>query len=416
MAEVCRKSRHAMAASESRDTLVPLGLYYPWIHFPNDEWVKLAALYWSQMNRIVPDDVNWDTSVLASDSEAVKALTEAKFIKNREAGVSADHIHAPFVRLLEDHQSELVKRYGIAHAETWPDDQETILRAPHGNPKLRYIYSHKISGELSEQLQQLGLGSSEDRRGGRLQWVGMHPKLFQVYMAALASDMAAGGQLNTISSEPANFFAASGLTYERLVQVLLEDRAFASAGPSANENEATLATIAIRSVMPVTVATVPVEQILEIREDYAGEMDRFQSFVKKVIRDLRQLDRVTEREFVNDHLDKQYTQLVKPKVDELEDKLRLKGMDVIETVLNIKLTLPAVITEGAKLAGMSTINPIVAATGAVALGLTRFYRAKQQTNRKALAESDVAYLVDLNRSLKPRTALTRLTRQLERVM
>jgi len=30
------------------------GLYYPFIHFKDEAWLKLTALYWDQMVRIVP--------------------------------------------------------------------------------------------------------------------------------------------------------------------------------------------------------------------------------------------------------------------------------------------------------------------------------------------------------------------------
>jgi hypothetical protein len=30
------------------------GLYYPFIHFKDEQWLKLSALYWDKMARIVP--------------------------------------------------------------------------------------------------------------------------------------------------------------------------------------------------------------------------------------------------------------------------------------------------------------------------------------------------------------------------
>ena len=31
-----------------------VGLYYPFIHFRNEGWLKLTALYWDSLRRIVP--------------------------------------------------------------------------------------------------------------------------------------------------------------------------------------------------------------------------------------------------------------------------------------------------------------------------------------------------------------------------
>lgn len=43
-------------------------LYYPFIHFKDDRWLKLSALYWDKVARIVPHDYATD------DSATVKAL------------------------------------------------------------------------------------------------------------------------------------------------------------------------------------------------------------------------------------------------------------------------------------------------------------------------------------------------------
>jgi hypothetical protein len=33
-----------------------IGSYSPLIHFPHDSWIKLAAIYWDKLGRIVPVD------------------------------------------------------------------------------------------------------------------------------------------------------------------------------------------------------------------------------------------------------------------------------------------------------------------------------------------------------------------------
>ena len=34
--------------------MATIGLYHPFIHFKDDDWLKLSALYWDRMARIVP--------------------------------------------------------------------------------------------------------------------------------------------------------------------------------------------------------------------------------------------------------------------------------------------------------------------------------------------------------------------------
>ena len=46
-----------------------IGLYYPFIHFKNEDWLKASALYWDKMGRIVPYGYE-----IRNDTETVKRL------------------------------------------------------------------------------------------------------------------------------------------------------------------------------------------------------------------------------------------------------------------------------------------------------------------------------------------------------
>lgn len=37
-----------------RTAVQRIGLYYPYIHFRDEKWMKIAALYWPRMARVVP--------------------------------------------------------------------------------------------------------------------------------------------------------------------------------------------------------------------------------------------------------------------------------------------------------------------------------------------------------------------------
>lgn len=66
--------------------LVRLGLYYPFIQFRNDSWLKLAALYWDRIGRIVPPGYQ------LQDSDTVTF----SFAHRRDQSVGqADRPHSP---------------------------------------------------------------------------------------------------------------------------------------------------------------------------------------------------------------------------------------------------------------------------------------------------------------------------------
>jgi len=53
-------------------------LYYPFIHFKDDRWLKLSALYWDRIGRIVP------SAYRTEDSETVRAsgTSSKRYVRN----------------------------------------------------------------------------------------------------------------------------------------------------------------------------------------------------------------------------------------------------------------------------------------------------------------------------------------------
>ncbi len=41
-----------------------IGLYFPYLQFPSDKWVKVSALYWDKMYRISPRGHPFDSEVV----------------------------------------------------------------------------------------------------------------------------------------------------------------------------------------------------------------------------------------------------------------------------------------------------------------------------------------------------------------
>jgi hypothetical protein len=91
------------------------------------------------------------------------------------------------------------------------------------------------------------------------------------------------------------------------------------------------------------------------------------------------------------------------------------GINSASSVLSINLSPPQLVTGIASLVGF-TLNPILGAAGALAFGVSKIYTSKRKAERDALAASNVAYLLSLNRGLKPRSTLGRLSHQLSSLM
>jgi hypothetical protein len=177
------------------------------------------------MYRIVP--YSYDK---LHDSPVVQELSKGNapfvgILRPEQYFEDLEKIKIAFLSLIEQHTEELVKKYGVENRHTWADDPYTVRNSPGGNPKLAYLHSDKIEHELKEVLVKRELGTPRTDTGPDYEWIGMHPRLVSVYMAALAETLARHEPFNAnpITNDPINYFAVGGFTFERLAQVLLED-------------------------------------------------------------------------------------------------------------------------------------------------------------------------------------------------
>ena len=134
--------------------MATIGLYHPFIHFKNDDWLKLSALYWGRMARIVPPSYWGDqgTTVLAEDSDVTRALiSELEYVVNIPPVVTYP-VSDLFTKLLTAHAAELRKHYDVRNADSWPFDPVTAKYAQWRNPHLAYVNAIKLNKYFAQQL------------------------------------------------------------------------------------------------------------------------------------------------------------------------------------------------------------------------------------------------------------------------
>jgi hypothetical protein len=57
-----------------------IGLYYPFIHFRDESWLKLTSLYWDRMGRIVPEGYG------LRDNDTVRQFKDSGYVRNSHPG------------------------------------------------------------------------------------------------------------------------------------------------------------------------------------------------------------------------------------------------------------------------------------------------------------------------------------------
>src|ERR1700694_1116113 len=193
--------------SPKRDGLgAQLGLYYPYIHFTDDEWVKLSTLYWDRMARIVPEYYQ------TRDSEVVKALKDAFVVDVSPDDETVSAVASNFVSLLHSRGEALRKLYRV---ESAGDAVVTVDGVPTGSS----VLSAKMTPELVCGLTSEGLAVARPDPSG-FQRLYFHQRLSNVYMAALTDDVSKQTGFAPVSNETDEHVAMNGLTLERIASVL----------------------------------------------------------------------------------------------------------------------------------------------------------------------------------------------------
>jgi hypothetical protein len=381
-----------------------LGLYYPRIHFYDEEWLKLAVLYWEGLTRIVPRDYD------PHDSPAVQELQRSapRFIRPRAPRrQEMNEVAMPFADVIKQRAPQLREKFAV-HRE----GSKVLL--PSGVASDRELLDSKVARSLREALVDEQLALAEREASGHEAFF-MHPRIADVYMAALAAAIARSDQLHPVSDEPAEHLAMGDLTVERLTTALLDEPAERT---RSSEINAAMAIVSLKMVLPRSLKHVSFDQLVRFREDHTDELTAFQDFVTELTGPNGQLAGVESVEDVGSveaHLEEAYRRRVLPQVNELEGSLNGIGIDTVQSVAAVtlkRLLLVPGVGIGAAVGGVALAPGIapVFATGLVGLSVFNLARRSETSAANAVDANPAAYLVYAREELTHEGILARLKR------
>lgn len=376
-----------------------IGLYYPFIHFKDDNWLKAMALYWDKMARIVP--AGYETR---RDSEVVKKLAgELDFIKNFDPTFTRGPVSEAFASAIRRYAPQIRQRYGVDRRENWPQDPITAAHAPEGSDaRLAYVMLDKMDWSLVEALTESGLGELGRGPGGDMTWIGMHPEVADAYMTALAEQMAADNMLRPLTDETLDHVSMGGWTADRLLAGRLgtHDQVISPTARDPTEIESSLACVAIESVIPKNLGAVPVDRIIKLRHKYPQELTRFQEWIHTLAGTLaEELKTVGSPQALRAHLEAYAAKSIKPQVTEFRNLLGSVGVDAAVSALNVEAKDPGLVGS-LKAVGVAVAAPPVAVAG-FAASLMPVARDAQKAAREKAKESPAAYLMHVEEGLAP---------------
>lgn len=378
-------------------------LYYPFIHFRDQAWLKLSALYWDDVTRIVP------RSYAPRDDKEVRALEDAGVVRRVDPGAYEAPVGRLFELLLLRHRSGLVRRYDITKRDSWPDnaDRWTVKTGRASSKSLAFIHGSKLAPDLARQLVESKLAlPSRDKR-----WLGMHPAIVSAYMIALASEISRRRGLAPISDNVTHVGAVSSCSVDDLARALvggvdLVKRRKAQPVARAEVSSEHVAFVTLRMVLPQRQDGVPATSIIALREQHAGARHAFHGYVDD-LRDRLASQNIADADALEEHVRLEYDKRLKPELLALQRGLRSVGVGSALGTVGVAIALPVGSLIGASPAAA------LAASATVGLGLAALAQRQRESARSLLAPSPSSFLL-MTQRLRPRTFAQRLTSSLRR--
>ncbi|HEX2874415.1 MAG TPA: DUF6236 family protein [Polyangiaceae bacterium] len=381
-------------------------LYYPFIHVRDEAWLKLSALYWDDMSRIVP------RSYTPRDTRDVRALEEAGVLKRVDPASYEEPVSELFALLLERHSHKLAARYDVSRRDAWPENRERFgLRlsdARTSSSSLAFIHGSKLEPALTEQLLRRKLAlPSRDRR-----WLGMHPAIVRAYMIALAAEIANRRGLQPVSDNVTHLSGVASCTVEDLAKSLFGDVNLSKKRPTRAANakaldvaEERVAFVTLRAVLPQRLDAVPIKRILELRANHADARHAFHAYVEDVRKQLA-TGKIVDPEALDEHIRLEYDKRLKPALTELSRGLRSLGVGTFLGTFGVAVALPV--------GSMFSVSPSAAvALAGAGVGIAALSQ-RQQGSARALVKASPASFLLVTGQLRPRTLVERLTHGLRR--
>jgi Family of unknown function (DUF6236) len=379
-----------------------IGLYYPHSALPNDAWVKLAALYWDKLGRIVPPGYK------LQDSDTVQRLQgELGFVENfLPSPRDTFEVGQLFYRFLRQYEDKMKHHYNVLSQTS----------------ELEYIYSDvKMAHEFSRMLLDMGLAvHKQPDRGAEGTQVGMHPKLAFVYMEALVEHMALTRRLLPVTDNVRDHVVIGGYTLERLAQaLLLEVPAFSErddtqspyvkAIPTADEVSKQMASIALQSVLPQNITSIPTEKIIRLRKEHRTELTAFQTHIHEFVAKLDTIQQIDDPIAIKAHLEAAYEREIKPQLDDLKKCMNSLAIETVIGILNIKVELPPFIASAGAALHLAPVSPIVAGASAIACSVIPVFLKKRTETQEKVRSSPTAYLLYVQEGLTTTNVMSQVT-------
>jgi hypothetical protein len=381
------------------------GLYYPYVHIRDDDWLKGAALYWPSVRRLVPH------GYAKHDSATAESFAQARILKDEDPGELLKDVGGNLLETLQESADRLTRDYTIGAAFDFHDDESrwTGGTAPGDSDRdLAWVHVTKFPPEAATLLESRGLA----RRGQPIdevaadpgepgEWIGLHPALADAYMTVLAGRLGQSAGFQPLTDQTDLRVATPTIDVQAAVQLLLGRSQDAGVLDDARVGVDTYVMLALQLALPKNLAQVSAEKIVEVRKNLGEELRNFRDYVSTQQAELTEMAALALPRRRLEAFTEHVAQTVEDPLRRLENGLKLHKLEPTRSIVLASSFAPPLAL------GAAAITPAAATTiGALAALGTAWWQIGSIRD-STRASSPVGYLLDVRDALTPKTLAAR---------
>jgi hypothetical protein len=392
-----------------------MGLYYPYVHFRYKTWLKVAALYWPKIARIVP------AGYPIHDDSITQALIDGlDFVVNippdsgkAEAGrLMTDALVAGGRQLRGQYQMpsdwlmDAWTRSKLA-TDNWADGLQLVEEAV----RLRregtlqwsepWVSAAMRAGRVTRVLRNDLVRENMAINDGP--WMAVHPKWAWVYMCVLAEQIAKNNNLSPVTDQVLAHARTNGWTSELIIKAL---RDLPPSYATEQTPETAIGMLAVQLVVPAHLSNVPIQKIIHLRQRYGADFDAFHDVVAAVAAELSdEFMNIADQAVLEAYLGEVMKRHFERPLADLRKALRGLGIDTAFAAANMKFALPAALVMSG---GIAAHQPVIAGAGAAAFGVLTLGRTARLNLAERTKASAASYLWRVERGITPESMIKSL--------
>jgi hypothetical protein len=383
------------------------GLYFPYVQVRDDDWLKLAMLYWPRIYRIVPPGYPMQESRTAREFRRAGLLGAVEPNLGSDASPKVEVIMGIDFFAALAKTSGALDTYSTARARAEFDGRPSFGPPPDDrlDRALGWLHSTKVSFADIFGLRRAGLAEYGPRLPLGEQWVGLHPALAGAYMTALANQIAGSLDLQPLTDQADLRIVAPNDGVASALDLLVGRSPDRPSEPAAVDEYVMLA---LECVRPKTLGGVSAKQIIRCRKNLVAELADFRAFVEQQNAELAAITSLPPGQRKLDAFADHVRDTVEAPLQRLERGLQLHKLDTVRTMLVTgTLATPPLASLGLDHLGAgSTIGMSVATVAGMGAAWWQVHAARESVRRS----SPLSYLLDVRDELTPKTIAGRFQR------